>query len=145
MGVFKVSARVWNVNDSSKLNVVELLVDSGATYTALPASVLNSLKVTPTRIAKLKMADGRIVERPVGEVGIEIEGHRASATPVVFGEEGVYLLGSFTLEQLGLAPDPVSKSLKPTEALLMWEEGVLYMSGVICLIHVLVIMHIAAI
>jgi len=119
MGVFKVSARVWNVNDSSKLNVVELLLDTGATYTALPASVLNSLKVTPARIARLKLADGRVVERPVGEVGIEIEGHRASATPVVFGYEGVYLLGSVTLEQLGLAPDPVSKSLKPTEALLM--------------------------
>jgi predicted aspartyl protease len=119
MGVFKVSARVWNVSDSSKLNVVELLVDTGATYTALPASVLNSLKVTPARIARLKLAGGRVVERPVGEVGIEIEGHRASATPVVFGDEGVYLLGSVTLEQLGLAPDPVSKSLKPTEALLM--------------------------
>jgi predicted aspartyl protease len=119
MGVFKVIARVWNVSDSSKLNVVELLVDTGATYTALPASVLNSLKVTPTRIARLKLADGRVVERPVGEVGIEIEGHRASATPVVFGDEGVYQLGSVTMEQLGLAPDPVSKSLKPTEALLM--------------------------
>jgi predicted aspartyl protease len=119
MGVFKVSARVWNVSDSSKLNVVELLLDTGATYTALPASVLNSLKVTPARIARLKLADGRVVERPVGEVGIEIEGHRASATPVVFGDEDVYLLGSVTLEQLGLAPDPMSKSLKPTEALLM--------------------------
>jgi clan AA aspartic protease len=119
MGVFKVSARVWNVSDSSKLNVVELLLDTGATYTALPASVLNSLKVTPARIARLKLADGRVVERPVGEVGIEIEGHRASATPVVFGDEDVYLLGSVTLEQLGLTPDPMSKSLKPTEALLM--------------------------
>jgi predicted aspartyl protease len=119
MGVFKVSARVWNVSDSSKLNVVELLLDTGATYTALPASVLNSLKVTPARIARLKLADGRVVERPVGEVGIEIEGHRASATPVVFGDEDVYLHGSVTLEQLGLAPDPMSKSLKPTEALLM--------------------------
>jgi predicted aspartyl protease len=124
MGVFKVSARVWNVSESSKLNVVELLVDTGATYTVLPASVLNSLSVTPIRIARLKLADGRVVERPVGEVGIEIEGFRASATPVVFGDEGVYLLGSVTMEQLGLSPDPVSKSLKPTEALLMLEvEG----------------------
>jgi predicted aspartyl protease len=124
MGVFKVSARVWNVSESSKLNVVELLVDAGATYTVLPASVLNSLNVTPIRIARLKLADGRVVERPVGEVGIEIEGFRASATPVVFGDEGVYLLGSVTMEQLGLAPDPVSKTLKPTEALLMLEvEG----------------------
>jgi len=41
---------------------------------------------------------------PVGEAGIEIEGFRAGATPVVFGDEGVYLLGGVTMEQLGLAP-----------------------------------------
>ncbi|MEM2991474.1 MAG: Retroviral aspartyl protease, partial [Halobacteria archaeon] len=38
---------------------------------------------------------------------------------VVFGEENVYLLGSVTMEQLGLAPDPIEKRLKPVEALLM--------------------------
>ena len=59
------------------------------------------------RTAKL-IANGRIVERPVG---IEIEGLRASAIPVVFGDEGVYLLGSATTEQLGLAPDLVEKRL----------------------------------
>jgi len=37
----------------------------------------------------------------------------------VFGNEGIFLLGSVTMEQLGLVPDPVSKRLKPTEALLM--------------------------
>jgi predicted aspartyl protease len=93
-----------NVSESSKLNVVELLVDAGATYTVLPASVLNSLNVTPTRIARLKLADSRVAERALGEAGIEIEGFRAGATPVVFGDEGVYLLGSVTMEQLGLAP-----------------------------------------
>jgi len=70
-------------------------------------------------MVKLRLADGRIVERPLGEVGIDIEGYTASATPVVFGDEGVYLLGSVTLEQLGLAPDPIARRLRPTEALLM--------------------------
>ncbi len=55
----------------------------------------------------------------MGEAGIEVEGFTASATPVIFGDEGVYLLGSVTLKQLGLAPDPIEKRLKPTEALLM--------------------------
>lgn len=48
-----------------------------------------------------------------------MEGLSASATPVVFGDEGVYLLGSVTMEQMGLTPDPVQKRLRPTEALLM--------------------------
>jgi hypothetical protein len=38
------------------------------------------------------------MERPLGEVGIDIEGYTASATPAVFGDEGVYLLGSVTME-----------------------------------------------
>jgi len=59
------------------------------------------------------------LKRQLGEVGVEIEGYTASATPVVFGEEGVFLLGSVTMEQLALAPDPVEKKLKPVEVLLM--------------------------
>jgi len=65
------------------------------------------------------LADNRVIEKPMGEVGIEIEGYRASATPVIFGDEGINLLGSVTMEQLGLAPDPVSKRLRPTVVLLM--------------------------
>ena len=99
--------------------MVELVVDTGATYTVLPRTLLERLGVSPMRSVRLRLADGRVVERPLGEVGIEVEGHYASATPVVFGEEGVYLLGSVTMEELGLAPDPVEKRLKPTEALLM--------------------------
>ncbi len=59
------------------------------------------------------------MERPLGEVRIDIEGYTASATPVVFGDEGVYLLGSVTMKQLGLAPDPIARRLRPIEALLM--------------------------
>uniref|UniRef100_A0A7C1CDT8 Retroviral aspartyl protease n=1 Tax=Thermofilum adornatum TaxID=1365176 RepID=A0A7C1CDT8_9CREN len=119
MGVFKVNAWVWNPSAPEKKVLLELLVDTGATYTVLPESLLKSLGVKPFRVARLRLADNRIVEKSLGEVGIEVEGHRASATPVVFGEEEVYLLGSVTMEQLGLAPDPISKRLKPVEALLM--------------------------
>jgi len=112
-----VRARVWNPADRRREAVVELVVDTGATYTVLPRSLLEKLGISPIR--SVRFADGRIVERPLGEVGIEVEGRYASATPVVFGDEGIYLLGSVTMEELGLAPDPVEKRLKPTEALLM--------------------------
>jgi len=94
-------------------------VDTGATYTVLPSSLLQRLGVAALRRVRLRLTDGRVVERNLGEVGIEIEGYRVSATPVVFGEEGVFLPGSVTMEQLGLAPDPIEKRLKPVEALLM--------------------------
>ena len=119
LGVFRVEAFIWNIEKPDKRYKVELLVDTGSTYTVLPSSLLEELGVKPIRTVKLRLADNRLIEKPLGEIGIEIMNYRVSATPVVFGEENIYLLGSVTLEQLGLAPDPVTKKLKPTEALLM--------------------------
>jgi predicted aspartyl protease len=119
MEVFTVKVIVWNPRKPEIKIDLELLVDSGAIYTVLPANFLKSLEIEPTRSIKLRLADNRVIEKPLGEIGIEIEGYRASATPVVFGDEVIYLLGSVTMEQLGLMPDPVHKKLKPTEALLM--------------------------
>jgi len=119
MGIFKVHARIWNPKDESKGIAVDLLVDTGATYTVVPEGVLKGLGIIPLRRVKLRLADGRVVEGDVGEVGIEVEGYMASATPAVFGESDVCLLGAVTMEQLGVAPDPIAKKLKPVEALLM--------------------------
>ncbi|MCX8183554.1 MAG: aspartyl protease family protein [Crenarchaeota archaeon] len=119
VGVFKVKARVWNVFVSAKETDVELTVDSGFTYTVLPGSLLEKLDVKPIRRVRLRLADNRVVERELGEVGIEIEGYRLSSTPVIFGDEDAYLLGSVAMEGLSLAPDVVKKKLVPVEALLM--------------------------
>ncbi|MGC9051651.1 aspartyl protease family protein [Pyrobaculum sp.] len=123
MGTFTVRARVWNIHNPAKAVEVDLLVDAGATYTVMSAELLESLGISAVRVARLRLADGRVVERRVGEVGIDVEGFRASATPVVFGDRDIYLLGSVTMEQLGLAPDPAEKRLKPVEALLMGIYG----------------------
>lgn len=119
METFKVKAKVWNPSKLDNVLDVELIVDTGATYTVLPAKMLEELGIEVVRTARLRLADNRVIERPLGEIGIEIEKHKAGATPVVFGEEDVYLLGAVTMEQLGLAPDPLEKKLKPVEALLM--------------------------
>lgn len=119
MRTFKVKAKVWNPFKLNNMLDVELTVDTGATYTVLPAKILESLGIEVVRIAKLRLTDNRVIERPLGEIGIEIEKYKAGATPVIFGEENVYLLGTVTMEQLGLAPDPIEKKLKPVEALLM--------------------------
>ncbi|MEM2896342.1 MAG: Retroviral aspartyl protease [Candidatus Bathyarchaeia archaeon] len=120
MGAFKVKALLWSPHNIEKKASIELLVDIGSTYTVIPATLLKSLGIIGVlRTVKLRLADNRVIEKPLGEIGIEIDGYRVSATPVVFGEENVYLLGSVTMEQLGLAPDPIEKRLKPVEALLM--------------------------
>jgi predicted aspartyl protease len=119
MVAFTVKVTVWNPRKPEIKVNLELLVDSGATYTVILSSILKSLEIEPIRSIKLRLANNRIIEKPLGEIGIEIEGYKANATPVVFGDEGIYLLGSVTMEQLGLMPDPVHRKLKPTEALLM--------------------------
>jgi len=72
-GVFTVKAFVWNPQNPEKRVSVELVVNSGATYTTLPTSLLASLGIKPVRSIRVRLADNRVVERLVGEVGIEVE------------------------------------------------------------------------
>ncbi len=89
----------------------EFLVDSGATYTVVPETVLKKLGVKPQREEKFSLADGRIIKRKVGSVMYEYQGIE-SAAPVLFGEKGDnLLLGVFTLEALGLTLDPLKRKL----------------------------------
>ncbi len=37
MGVFSVKARIWNVREPARSTTVDLLVDTGSTYTVIPA------------------------------------------------------------------------------------------------------------
>lgn len=68
---------------------VDALVDTGATYTLLPADLLLGLGLSP-----------------------EEQRGRATRTIAIFGEAGSDpLLGAFTLEGLGLAADPVNRRL----------------------------------
>ena len=113
------TSRVWNISNPSSVREVELVVDTGATYTTLSTSLLRVLGVRPVRKIRLRMANGRLVERGIGEVGIEVEGKRVSSTPVVFGDERVQMLGAVTLEELSLAADPVRKRLIEAEAYLL--------------------------
>ncbi len=50
-----------------------MVLDTGATYTTLPATMLNALSVRPLRKRRLRLANGRIVERRLGEVGLEMQ------------------------------------------------------------------------
>jgi Retroviral aspartyl protease. len=117
VGSFKVKAKVRAVEGSKSIEV-ELLVDSGSTYTVLPQSVLNDLGVIPKSDVKLKIADGSTIVRKKGEVVLEIDGNSVT-TQVVFGNEGVYLLGSVTMEEMALTPDLINKKLVPVEAYMM--------------------------
>lgn len=96
---------------------IEVVVDTGSTYTAVPRSMLQRLGVPVERSMPSVTADGRILPVDVAQTPIRLEG-LTFHTPVIFAEENEpSLLGVVSLEQAALAVDPVSGQLIPTKLL----------------------------
>ena len=96
---------------------IEVVVDTGSTYTAVPRAMLERLGVPVERTLPSQTADGRIVPVDVAQTPIRLEG-LTFHTPIIFAEEGEpSLLGVVSLEEAALAVDPVSGQLIPTNLL----------------------------
>lgn len=116
MGTFYYPIRVGRL-DGSAFETIEALVDTGATWTWVPRPILDRLGIPATDRRRLQMANGQIVERESGWVMITAEGVTA-ATTCIFGDpDSIPLLGAVTLEECGLAPDPVHRRLVPVVGL----------------------------
>jgi aspartyl protease family protein len=117
MGTFATAIEIGDP-DERRWQRVDILVDSGATFTMLPRSLLEDLAVRPQDRASFELADGRSVELDVGETSVRI-GRRVRTTLVIFADNGVQpLLGAYTLEAFLLAIDPVNRRLVPVSGLL---------------------------
>jgi predicted aspartyl protease len=118
MGTFSVPLEVGD-QAGARFRTIEALVDTGATYTVLPASVLRELGVVPHRTSVFELADGSQHEWQMGRTCVKLQG-KQEMTLVVFGEEDISpLLGAATLEEFLLAPDPIRKTLMQVPGLLM--------------------------
>src|SRR5688500_13192038 len=84
MGITHVEGLVRRTDGTGPNVPVTLLVDSGATYSALPAAVWQQLGLTPSREVDLSLADGSIITRGVSECQFGIEG-LAATSPVILG------------------------------------------------------------
>jgi predicted aspartyl protease len=120
MGMFQVKVRVANP-ESPQLSFEEMFwVDTGALYSFVPASRLESIGLKPLRSRDLIMADGRRATMQLGEAPLTVENLGETLTcPIVFGpENSLYLLGATALEIFGVDADPTSKALKPILAII---------------------------
>ena len=116
MGTFTYPLEVISA-DGARSEMVDATVDTGSTYTCLPADMLRELGIVPYRRIRSELADGSVVEDPVGEVRVRVE-DVVTTTTVIFAEEGApALLGAYTLEGVLLVVDPVRQRLVPTHAL----------------------------
>jgi predicted aspartyl protease len=97
---------------------IEFLIDSGAIYSVVPTPVLERLAIRPLATQVFRLADGSKTARKKG-VAVFRYGERVGGADVIFGEEGdSTLLGSFTLEALGLSLDPLRRELRPLPMIL---------------------------
>jgi predicted aspartyl protease len=104
---------------------VRLLIDSGVTYSVLPVDIWQPLGLQPARAMEFVLADGTTAQRNVSHCFFGYRGVRAPS-PVVLGEIGDHaLLGTITLENLGLVLNPFERTLRPMRARL----ASLYCSG----------------
>jgi clan AA aspartic protease len=111
MGLTYVDATVTGPNGKSCS--LDLLVDSGASYSLLPEDVWQELELQPQETLDFILADGTKIRRRASECKIRFNG-KERHTPVILGEAGdEALLGVITLENLGLILDPFKRELRP--------------------------------
>src|SRR3954471_8971459 len=117
MGQFTVTLEIGDIFGRD-YDSVEALVDTGASNSVFPVSLLRRLGVEVTDHNVFRMADGRLVEFDLGTVRVRLDG-REKFSEVVFGDDDMRpLLGAITLEEFHLGVDPVAQRLIRTEGML---------------------------
>ena len=115
LGKLMVTIGVGN-QQGEQLEDLDVIVDTGSTFTAVPRTLLEKLGVPVRRTAQSRLADGRTVPVDIGWTVVRVEG-QVFATQVTFAEENEpSLLGVVTLDDALLAVDPVGQRLIPVEA-----------------------------
>jgi predicted aspartyl protease len=117
MGLFSVPLEVGNLY-SGLTRTVEALVDTGAAYSMVPASILDELGIERGRSARFQTASGETIEYRTGIATFAAEGYDGIAR-VIFGPEDIYLMGATTLEDLMLVVGPCGKRLVTVDRLLL--------------------------
>ena len=117
MGTFSIPIEIGSP-DGTRYEPVNALVDTGASYTVIPAALLRQLGVTAHSRVAFIMADGSQILRDVGRAWIRIGG-KSEITLVVFGnDDAEALLGAYALQGLLLAVDTPNERLIPVPGLL---------------------------
>ena len=118
MGLTHIKVNIANPARPRRAVELNFLVDSGAVYSVIPAALLRRLGVRPHSKRVFTLADGSEITRKIGDVLFRLDG-RQGAAPVIFGEkQDSILLGTVSLEALGMMLDPMKRELRPLPMLL---------------------------
>ena len=110
MGEFNWPVGVWS-GDRERLETVDALVDTGASYSMFPRRMLERLGIEKRFILPFEQADGSVINRDVG-LAVLVINDAESPMRVIFGEDGAdSLIGSNALQEFLLLIDPVGEQL----------------------------------
>jgi predicted aspartyl protease len=112
MSAFRLNLTATNPKrEEMKSPTVDCLVDTGSELTWLPKEILEGIGVTPRKSRSFRMADGKLLTRPVGYAILNC-GEFETSDEVVYAEPGdMKLLGVRTLEGFGAMADPIGHRL----------------------------------
>jgi len=119
MGITALKAKIVNPADRAQFEIIQCVVDSGAIFAVVPATVLRRIGVRPNRRESFTLMDGSQVTRQLADAVFEVAG-RQGASPVIVGKPGdATVMGAVTLESLGLMLDPLRRELRPMRMLML--------------------------
>ncbi len=122
MGVVRAKVTVYSA-DQEHQETLEVLVDTGSTLTWIPEDMALRLAIEPTGRALFETADGRTLERSIGDALVDCIGSRG-IVGVAFARPGDRaVLGVTALERLGLEVDPVRRVLRKVDRYLVLGLG----------------------
>ena len=114
MGEFYYPIGVWSA-DGERMQTVEALVDTGASFSVFPGAMLRRLGIAPTGQRRFELADGSSIRRDIGEAKLHIDGDETMRR-VIFGDDDAEsLIGADTLQGFLLLVDSVDERLVPRD------------------------------
>ena len=112
MGIFSMPITVYGPN-RTELRYLDGVVDTGAMHSIVPDHILEGLDIPIYERQPYRLADGSVVQLPIGFSQVELEG-RVLVVPLLFGTDPrQVLIGATTLEIFGYAADPGNQRLIP--------------------------------
>ena len=118
MSVFKVNVVACNPQREDRTTPpIEVLVDTGAELTWLPAEMLAKIGIQPRRKRTFQTAAKQLIEREVGYAILRAEGFETTDEVVFAQPADLNLLGVRTIEGFGVMVDNIAHRFVATTTL----------------------------
>jgi clan AA aspartic protease len=99
--------------EQKRTKELEFLVDTSASYMVIPPRIAEELGLKWVNKTRVTLADKREVEAGYAFAYVSLLGREAPVTALVF-DSPMPVLGTFTLQVLGLEADPTKHEIRPS-------------------------------